>query len=66
MLHALGHSKLEWTFAVNAWNFGAMVGSLYCCHFSDKYGRSKSLLGNSSMIVGGVVQAAVSRALWAV
>ncbi|RAW30979.1 hypothetical protein PC110_g12650, partial [Phytophthora cactorum] len=27
-----GHSKLEWTFAVNAWIFGAMVGSLCCGH----------------------------------
>ncbi|RLN72683.1 hypothetical protein BBO99_00009719, partial [Phytophthora kernoviae] len=38
-----GHSKLEWTFAVNAWIFGAMVGSLCCGHFSDKYGRKTSL-----------------------
>ncbi|RLM96072.1 hypothetical protein BBI17_001728 [Phytophthora kernoviae] len=56
-----GHSKLEWTFAVNAWIFGAMVGSLCCGHFSDKYGRKTSLMGNCVfMIVGGVVQASVS------
>ncbi|EEY59766.1 major Facilitator Superfamily (MFS)-like protein, partial [Phytophthora infestans T30-4] len=34
-----GHSKLEWTFAVNAWIFGAMVGSLCCGLFSDTCGR---------------------------
>ncbi|EEY55106.1 Major Facilitator Superfamily (MFS) [Phytophthora infestans T30-4] len=56
-----GHSKLEWTFAVNAWIFGAMVGSLCCGLFSDKYGRKKALMGNCIfMIVGGVVQASVS------
>ncbi|RLN91013.1 hypothetical protein BBJ28_00025506, partial [Nothophytophthora sp. Chile5] len=37
-----GHSKLEWTFAVNAWIFGAMVGSLFCGHFSDMWGRKKA------------------------
>ncbi|KAF1781560.1 Major facilitator superfamily domain [Phytophthora cactorum] len=59
-----GHSKLEWTFAVNAWIFGAMVGSLCCGHFSDKYGRKKALMGNCIfMIVGGVVQASVSN-IW--
>jgi sugar porter (SP) family MFS transporter len=60
-----GHSKLEWTFAVNAWIFGAMVGSLSCGHFSDKLGRKKVLMLNCVfMIVGGVVQAAVSN-VWA-
>ncbi|RLN49846.1 hypothetical protein BBJ29_004585 [Phytophthora kernoviae] len=34
-----GHSKLEWTFAVNAWLFGAMVGSLCCGHFIDNIKR---------------------------
>ncbi|CAH0482865.1 unnamed protein product [Peronospora belbahrii] len=59
-----GHSKLEWTFAVNAWVFGAMVGSLCCGHFSDKYGRKKALMSNCIfMIVGGVVQASVSN-IW--
>ncbi|ETL91029.1 hypothetical protein L917_10380 [Phytophthora nicotianae] len=60
-----GHSKLQWTFAVNAWIFGAMIGSLSCGHFSDKYGRKKTLMGNCSfMILGGVVQASVSN-IWA-
>jgi sugar porter (SP) family MFS transporter len=60
-----GHSKLEWTFAVNAWIFGAMIGSLSCGHFSDKYGRKNALMGNCVfMIVGGVVQASVST-VWA-
>ncbi|KAF4044928.1 Sugar (and other) transporter [Phytophthora infestans] len=56
-----GHSKLEWTFAVNAWIFGAMVGSLSCGRFSDMWGRKKLLLGNCSfIIVGAVVQMSVS------
>ncbi|KAL3666365.1 hypothetical protein V7S43_008616 [Phytophthora oleae] len=60
-----GHSKLEWTFAVNAWIFGAMIGSLSCGYFSDKYGRKKSLIGNCVFIIlGGVVQASVSN-IWA-
>ncbi|EGZ08225.1 hypothetical protein PHYSODRAFT_340045 [Phytophthora sojae] len=60
-----GHSKVQWTFAVNAWIFGAMIGSLCCGYFSDKYGRKKALMGNCVfMFVGGVVQASVSN-IWA-
>ncbi|RLN72979.1 hypothetical protein BBJ28_00018686 [Nothophytophthora sp. Chile5] len=60
-----GHSKLEWTFAVNAWIFGAMIGSLFCGHFSDLWGRKKALMVNCVfMIVGGVIQASVSN-VWA-
>lgn len=59
-----GHSRLEWTFAVNAWIFGAMIGSLCCGHFSDRLGRKKTLMLNCIfMIVGGVVQASVSN-IW--
>ncbi|KAG7375282.1 hypothetical protein PHYPSEUDO_002069 [Phytophthora pseudosyringae] len=60
-----GHSKLEWTFAVNAWIFGAMLGSLSCGHFSDAHGRKNALMGNCVfMALGGVVQASVSN-IWA-
>ncbi|KAG1698190.1 hypothetical protein DVH05_015180 [Phytophthora capsici] len=60
-----GHSKLQWTFAVNAWIFGAMIGSLSCGYFSDQYGRKKILMGNCVFIIlGGVVQASVSN-IWA-
>ncbi|KAL3665253.1 hypothetical protein V7S43_009881 [Phytophthora oleae] len=60
-----GHSKLEWTFAVNAWIFGGMIGSLFCGHFSDLWGRKKLLFVNCAfIIVGAVVQAAVSN-IWA-
>eukprot|EP00644_Phytophthora_capsici_P005123 jgi/Phyca11/531556/estExt2_fgenesh1_pg.C_PHYCAscaffold_10175 len=60
-----GHSKLEWTFAVNAWIFGAMIGSLCCGHFSDRLGRKKTLMLNCIfMFVGGVIEAAVSN-IWA-
>ncbi|RLN14269.1 hypothetical protein BBJ28_00026321, partial [Nothophytophthora sp. Chile5] len=41
-----GHSKLEWTFAVNAWIFGGMIGSLFCGQFSDLWGRKKLLFVN--------------------
>ncbi|KAL7686405.1 putative major facilitator, sugar transporter, major facilitator superfamily [Plasmopara halstedii] len=59
-----GHTKLEWTFAVNAWIFGAMVGSLCCGYFSDRLGRKKTLMLNCIfMILGGVVQASVSN-IW--
>ncbi|KAG4224118.1 hypothetical protein PC116_g27424 [Phytophthora cactorum] len=41
--------------------FGMRVSSMSCGHFSDKYGRTKTLMGNCIfMIVGGVVQAGVS------
>ncbi|KAK1942647.1 Solute carrier family 2 [Phytophthora citrophthora] len=60
-----GHSKLEWTFAVNAWIFGGMIGSLICGHFSDLWGRKKLLFVNCIfMIVGAVVEASVSN-VWA-
>ncbi|KAG3132893.1 hypothetical protein PI124_g14152 [Phytophthora idaei] len=40
---------------------GKRVNSLCYGHFSDKYGRMKTLMGNCVfMIVGGVVQAGVS------
>ncbi|KAF4314681.1 hypothetical protein JM18_009742, partial [Phytophthora kernoviae] len=56
-----GHSKLEWTFAVNAWIFGGMIGSLCCGYYSDLWGRKKLLFVNCVfMVVGAVVQAAVS------
>ncbi|KAK1944720.1 Solute carrier family 2 [Phytophthora citrophthora] len=59
-----GHSKLQWTFAVNAWIFGAMTGSLFCGKFSDKWGRKKLLFVNCSfIIVGAAVQMSVS-SIW--
>ncbi|ETL79336.1 hypothetical protein L917_19995 [Phytophthora nicotianae] len=59
-----GHSKLEWTFAVNAWIFGAMIGSLSCGRYSDLWGRKKLLLANCGFIVvGAVVQMSVSN-IW--
>ncbi|RLN55950.1 hypothetical protein BBJ29_007741 [Phytophthora kernoviae] len=59
-----GHSKLEWTFAVNAWIVGAMISCLGCGHFSDKFGRKKILMSNCIfMLAGGVVQSAVSN-IW--
>ncbi|KAG6609649.1 Solute carrier family 2 [Phytophthora cinnamomi] len=60
-----GHSKLEWTFAVNAWIFGGMIGSLCCGHFSDLWGRRKLLFVNCIfMIAGAAIQTPVSN-VWA-
>ncbi|KAG7378467.1 hypothetical protein PHYPSEUDO_010064 [Phytophthora pseudosyringae] len=59
-----GHSKLEWTFAVNAWIFGAMVGSLFCGRFSDRWGRKTLLFVNCGFIaLGAVVELSVSN-IW--
>ncbi|RLN26530.1 hypothetical protein BBJ28_00026951 [Nothophytophthora sp. Chile5] len=60
-----GHSKLEWTFAVNAWIFGGMIGSLFCGRFMDMWGRKKLLFVNCGfIIVGAVIQTPVSN-VWA-
>ncbi|OWZ23261.1 hypothetical protein PHMEG_0001881 [Phytophthora megakarya] len=60
-----GHSKLEWTFAVNAWILGGMIGSLCCGHFSDLWGRRKLLFVNCIfMIAGAAIQTPVS-SIWA-
>ncbi|EEY65546.1 Major Facilitator Superfamily (MFS) [Phytophthora infestans T30-4] len=59
-----GHSKLEWTFAVNAWIFGAMVGSLLCGYFSDLMGRKKLLYFNCFFMIGGAVIQAVVSNIW--
>jgi sugar porter (SP) family MFS transporter len=56
-----GHSKLEWTFAVNAWIVGGMIGSLSSGNFSDKLGRKTVMMANCGFIVAGaIVQATVS------
>ncbi|GAB9473763.1 Glucose transporter [Globisporangium polare] len=56
-----GHTKAQWTFAVNAWIVGGMIGSLTSGTISDKIGRKKILLANCAfIIVGAVVQASVS------
>uniref|UniRef100_H3G9A9 Hexose transporter 1 n=1 Tax=Phytophthora ramorum TaxID=164328 RepID=H3G9A9_PHYRM len=60
-----GHSKLEWTFAVNAWIFGGMIGSLCCGYFSDLWGRRKLLFVNCIFILAGAaIQTPVSN-VWA-
>ncbi|KAF1774243.1 Major facilitator superfamily domain [Phytophthora cactorum] len=65
LFDVLGHSKLEWTFAVNAWIFGGMIGSLFCGHFSDLWGRKKLLFVNCFfMIAGAAIQTPVSN-VWA-
>jgi len=59
-----GHSKLESTYAVNSWVFGAMVGNLLCGYFTDIMGRMKLLFFNCFFMIGGaVLQASVSN-IW--
>ncbi|KAG7401543.1 hypothetical protein PHYBOEH_000601 [Phytophthora boehmeriae] len=59
-----GHSKLEWTFAVNAWIFGAMLGSLLCGRFSDAWGRKKVLFVNCAFIIVGAVVQMTATNIW--
>ncbi|KAF4045238.1 Sugar (and other) transporter [Phytophthora infestans] len=63
-----GHSKLEWTFSVNAWIFGGMIGSFVCGHFSNlwrlHWSRKKLLLVSCIfMFAGAVVETSVSNVL---
>lgn len=56
-----GHTKTEWTLAVNAWIVGGMVGSLCCGPVSERFGRKKVLMGSAVfMLVGAIVQASTS------
>ncbi|GAB9477670.1 Solute carrier family 2, partial [Globisporangium polare] len=56
-----GHTKAQWTYVVNAWIVGGMVGSLACGGLADKYGRKKVLMGSALfMIIGGAIQASTS------
>ncbi|RLN13741.1 hypothetical protein BBJ28_00010530, partial [Nothophytophthora sp. Chile5] len=60
-----GHTKLQWTFVVNAWIVGGMVGAGFVGKFADRFGRKQVLVYNCGfIIVGAVVQAVVSN-LWA-
>lgn len=56
-----GHSQREWTFAVNAWIVGGMVGSLLCGRLADARGRRVVLMASALfMIAGGTIQASAS------
>jgi sugar porter (SP) family MFS transporter len=56
-----GHSSTDWSFVVNAWIVGGMVGSLGCGYLSERFGRKRVLLANCAfMLAGAVVQAAAS------
>uniref|UniRef100_K3W629 Hexose transporter 1 n=1 Tax=Globisporangium ultimum (strain ATCC 200006 / CBS 805.95 / DAOM BR144) TaxID=431595 RepID=K3W629_GLOUD len=56
-----GHTKTEWTYVVNAWIVGGMIGSLSCGSLADKYGRRMVLMVSALfMIVGGAIQASTS------
>lgn len=52
-----GHTTTQWTFLVNAWVVGGMVGSLLSAKPSDTLGRRRTLwLNGIVMIVSGVVE----------
>lgn len=56
-----GHSKSAWTYVVNAWVVGGMIGSLSCGTLADVYGRRRALMASAVfMIVGGAIQASAS------
>lgn len=56
-----GHTTTEWSFVVNSWIVGGMIGSLGCGFVSERFGRKKTLLLNCLfMIAGAVVQASAS------
>ncbi|TYZ57772.1 hypothetical protein PybrP1_003230 [[Pythium] brassicae (nom. inval.)] len=59
-----GHSKFQWTFAVNAWIVGGMLGSLVCGGFSDALGRRKVLMLNCGVILIGAAVQAIAANLW--
>ncbi|OQS07557.1 glucose transporter [Thraustotheca clavata] len=53
-----GHSENEWTMTVSAWILGGMIGACCSGYPADKFGRQKTLLLNSIvMIIGALVQA---------
>ncbi|KAF1333484.1 Major facilitator superfamily, partial [Globisporangium splendens] len=52
-----GHTTTEWTFLVNAWIVGGMVGTLLSSYPADRFGRRRTLWFNGiTMIVAGVVE----------
>lgn len=60
-----GHTKTQWTFAVNMWAVGGAIGSLSSALLADKLGRRKAMMINCIfMVTGAVVQLSVSD-IWA-
>lgn len=59
-----GHSKLQWTFVINAWFVGGMIGSLLSGGISDRIGRKRVLVWNCAFIVTGAVVQAASTGIW--
>lgn len=59
-----GHSKFQWTLAVNAWIVGGMLGSFVCGSFSDALGRRKVLMLNCGIILIGAAVQAIAVNLW--
>nr|CCA18996.1 glucose transporter putative [Albugo laibachii Nc14] len=59
-----GHSKLDWTFMVNAWIFGGMIGSLGSGYPADALGRRLSIILNSVVMILGALLQAFSTGVW--
>jgi sugar porter (SP) family MFS transporter len=56
-----GHTTTQWTWVVNAWVVGGMVGSLSSGNLSDRFGRKTTMLANCLvMAAGAIVQASAS------
>ncbi|TMW67445.1 hypothetical protein Poli38472_011065 [Pythium oligandrum] len=56
-----GHSNGEWSWVVNLWIAGAVLGSIGCARLSDRVGRKKALALNAIVIIiGAAIQASAS------
>ncbi|GLE02922.1 hypothetical protein PINS_up011786 [Pythium insidiosum] len=54
-----GHTAGDWTWVVNLWTLGGMLGSLTCGRFADWLGRKKAMAITAViMIIGSAIQAA--------
>ncbi|GLE02928.1 hypothetical protein PINS_up011792 [Pythium insidiosum] len=54
-----GHTAGDWSWVVNLWTLGGMLGSLTCGRFADWLGRKKAMAITAViMIIGSAIQAA--------
>ncbi|KAJ0394879.1 hypothetical protein P43SY_003283 [Pythium insidiosum] len=54
-----GHTSGDWTWVVNLWTVGGMLGSLTSGRFADALGRKKAMaIAAIIMIIGSAIQAA--------
>ncbi|POM61311.1 Major Facilitator Superfamily (MFS) [Phytophthora palmivora] len=59
-----GHSKTQWTIAVSAWILGGMIGALVIGHFSNMFGRKRTMMFNCMFMIAGSVVQATATNIW--